>query len=170
MQKYLERGRALGAILLAPVPTSGALGTTLRFGARHPMVLLRANLVRRLGPVVGTPALAREMLFSPQTPQSIVDETVARLQDESYYAYLDMIFSRPRPKRVSVPVNVLAAGRDKIFTVREQRATARRYGTALEVFDEAGHNLMSEPGWERVADRIDALARTLASGLAPEAA
>ncbi len=170
VQKYLERGQALGAVLLASVPTAGALGATLRFGARHPLVLLRVNLVRRLGPVVGTPKLAREMLFSPQTPQSTVDETFARLQDESYYAYLDMILSRPRPKRISVPVHVIAGGRDGIFSVREQRTTARRYGTALEVFDESGHNLMSEPGWERVADRIDALARTLGSGLTPEAA
>jgi alpha-beta hydrolase superfamily lysophospholipase len=163
VQKYLERGTALGAVLLGPVPTAGALGATLRFGARHPLVLLRANLVRRLGPVVGTPALAREMLFSPRTPQSIVDDTFARLQDESYYAYLDMIFSRPRPKRITVPVHVLAGDQDGILTVREQRATARRYRTSLQVFEEAGHNLMSEPGWERVAERIDTLVRALGS-------
>ena len=170
VQKYLERGQALGAVLLAPVPTSGALGATLRFGVRHPLVLLKVNLVRRLGPVVGTPALAREMLFTPDTPQSIVDGVVARLQDESYYAYLDMIFSRPRPKRVTVPVLVLAGGRDRTFTVREEQATARRYGTTAEVFPESGHNLMTEPGWERVTDRIDAFTRTLEAGLTPEAA
>lgn len=162
VQKYLEQGSALGAVLLAPVPVSGALGATLRFGVRHPVVLARVNLVRRLGPVVGTPALAREMLFTPHTPQSIVDYTVARLQDESYYAYLDMIFSRPRPERIAVPILVLAGDRDTIFSVREQRATARRYRTTLEVIEHAGHNLMSEPGWERVADRVDVFARDLA--------
>src|SRR5690606_22425315 len=47
VQKYLERGGALGAILLASVPTSGALGATLCFGAWHPLILLRANLVHR---------------------------------------------------------------------------------------------------------------------------
>jgi hypothetical protein len=50
------------------------------------LVLLKVNLVRRLGPIVGTPALARELLFTPDTPQSIVDGVVPRLQDESYYA------------------------------------------------------------------------------------
>ena len=79
VQKYLERSTALGAVLLASVPAAGALGATLRFAARHPLVFAKVNLVRRLGPVVGTPALARQMLFSPDTPQSIVDGTVARL-------------------------------------------------------------------------------------------
>ncbi len=161
VQKYLERRAAPGAVLLAAVPKAGALGATLRFGARHPLVLAKANLVRRLGPVVGTPALAREMLFTPDTPQSIVDSTVARIQDESYYAYLDMILSRPRPRRVTTPVLVLAAGRDRIFTVAEQRSTARAYGTTAEVFDGMGHNLMVEPGWERVADRVDTFVRSL---------
>ena len=48
-----------------------------------------------------------------------------------------------------------------IFTVAEQRSTARAYGTTAEVFDGMGHNLMVEPGWERVADRIDTFARSL---------
>ena len=170
VQKYLESGEAIGAVLVASGPTSGALGATLRFGARHPLVLARANLVRRLGPVVGTPRLAREMLFSAQTPQAVVDDVFARLQDESYYAYLDMIFSRPRPRRVAVPVHVIAAAQDGIFSLREQRATARRYRTTVEVVEDAGHDLMCEPGWERLADRIDVLARHLAAGLTHEAA
>ena len=161
VQKYLERSPASGAVLLAPVPKAGALGITLRFGARHPLVLAKVNLIRRLGPVVGTPALAREMLFTPDTPQSIVDSVTARLQDESYYAYLDMFVSRPRPRRVTTPVLVLAGGRDRIFTVAEQRATARAYRTTAEIFDTMGHNLMAEPGWERVADRIDSFVRGL---------
>ena len=126
-----------------------------------PLVLAKVNLVRRLGPVVGTPKLAREMLFTPDTPQATVDATVARLQDESYYAYLDMIFSRPRPKKITTPVLVLAGARDRIFTVREEAATARAYGTSVEVFDGFGHNLMVEPGWQRVADRVDAFTRDL---------
>jgi pimeloyl-ACP methyl ester carboxylesterase len=161
VQKYLERSPAAGAVLLAPVPKAGALGITLRFLARHPLVLAKVNLVRRLGPVVGTPALAREMLFTPDTPQSIVDSVVTRLQDESYRAYLDMIVSRPRPRRVTTPVLVLAGGRDGIFTVAEQRATARAYRTTAEIFDSMGHNLMVEPGWEHVADRVDSFFRGL---------
>jgi alpha-beta hydrolase superfamily lysophospholipase len=162
VQKYLERQDALGAVLLAPVPPAGALGATLRTAMRHPLMLTKVNLVRRLGPVVGTPALAREMLFTPQTPQSIVDAAVAMLQDESYRAYLDMVvFDRPRPDRISVPVLVLAGERDRIFTVREAHATARAYRTTAEVFGGVGHDLMLEPGWERVADRIESWVRAL---------
>jgi alpha-beta hydrolase superfamily lysophospholipase len=162
VQKYLERHDALGAALLAPVPPAGAWGATLRFGARHPLVLTKVNLIRRLGPVVGTPALAREMLFTPETPQSIVDVTVARLQEESYRAYLDMVvFDRPRPARINVPVLVLAAERDRVFTVREAHATARAYRTKAEVFAGMGHDLLLDTGWEAVADRVESWVRTL---------
>jgi len=101
--------------------------------------------------VVGSPKLAREMLFTPQTPAATVDATFARLQDESYPAYLEMIVSLPHPKRVAAPVLVIAGDSDRIFTVKEQTRTARAYGTEPEVLPGMGHNLMVDNGWERAA-------------------
>jgi hypothetical protein len=49
---------------------------------------------------------------------------------------------------------VLGAGRDGCFTVKEVHATARAYGTEAEVFPDMGHNMMLEPGWASVAERI----------------
>ncbi len=156
-QKYLESGApAAGLVLMASV---GATAATLRFGARHPLVLGHANLAWRLAPVVATPALAREMLFTPGTPQEVVDATHARLQDESYRAYLDMMLARAHPKRITVPVLVLGAEMDGIFSVPEVRATAKAYGVRAEIFPGMGHDMMLDTGWEKVADRVDAWAR-----------
>ncbi len=153
VQKYLERHPAAAAVLLAPVPTGGALGATIRFARRHPLAFLKTNVQLRLRPIVGTPALAREMLFAPEAPADIADAYYPRWQDESYVAYLGMIASLPRPRRVNVPILVLIGDRDRIFTVREARRTAEAYGTNVEVFPGRGHQMMLEPGWEAVADR-----------------
>jgi alpha-beta hydrolase superfamily lysophospholipase len=148
-----------GAVLMASIPTGGTIGAVARWGARHPLVMLRANLLLSLKPLVGTSALVREMLFTADTPQPVVDACLARLQDESYLAFLDMlVFALPRPRRVHAPVLVLGAERDAIITPEEVHRTARAYGTSAEVFPGMGHDMMLETGWERVADRVDAWA------------
>ena len=152
VQKYLARNHAPAAVLLASVPTSGALGTTLRFAGRHPLAFLHTNAALRLWPVLGNKKRAREMLFTPHTPDAIVDANFAMLQDESYPAYLGMILSLPRPRKVRAPVLVIAGGEDRIFTVGEAARTARAYMTEPVVFPGMGHNLMSDTGWEKVAD------------------
>jgi hypothetical protein len=42
-----------------------------------------------------------------------------------------------------------------MVTHAEVRATAHAYGTEPEFFPDMGHNMMQEPGWIRVAERID---------------
>ncbi len=155
VQKYLERRPAPAAVLMASVPPAGAIGATLRFARRHPLVFARTNAVRRLGPFVGTPRLAREMLFTPATPADVVDTCFPLLQDDSYLAYLDMVvFARPHPDRVRIPMLVLGGELDRVFSVEEVRATARSYRTEATIFPGLGHDLMLDQGWPAVADRI----------------
>jgi hypothetical protein len=154
VQRYLERGRARGAVLLAPLPHHGTLPAIVRLTARHPMVMLEANLSLRLRPVVATPGLVRELFFTPQTPQALVDDTFARLQDESWPAFIDSVVVWPRPRRVQVPVLVLGAEHDGFFTLAELRRTAAAYRTQAEILPGMGHDLMLDQGWPQVADRI----------------
>lgn len=70
VQRYLERGPAQGAVLLAPIPHRGTIGATARLAVRHPVVMLQANLSLRLRPFVATPALVRELFFTPNTATS----------------------------------------------------------------------------------------------------
>jgi pimeloyl-ACP methyl ester carboxylesterase len=162
VQKYLERHRAAGGVLLASIPPSGSIGITARIAVRHPVVFAKANLSLSLRPLIGTPALVRELFFTVDTPEPIVDECGARLQDESYLAYLDTLaFVLARPRRVAAPMLVLGAERDGIITVNEVRRTARAYGIGAEIFSGIGHDMMLDAGWERVADRIDGWVRDL---------
>jgi pimeloyl-ACP methyl ester carboxylesterase len=155
VQKYLETHTAPAAVLLAPVPTSGALRTTLNVARKHPLRFLRANLTRSLYPVIGTPRLAREFLFTRDLPADRLEMYFSRLQDESYLAYLDMVaFALPRPRRVATPLLVITGRRDAIFTPREARRTARAYHADIKFFPDAPHDLMLDVAWQPVADTM----------------
>jgi pimeloyl-ACP methyl ester carboxylesterase len=123
------------------------------------MALLKSILMLRLSPFVSTPQLVRELFFTPDTPQSTVDHWHARLQDESYPAFVEMMLVLSRPRRVRAPMLVLGAERDAIFTVDEVHRTARDYRTEAEIFPGIGHDMMLDEGWTEVADRIDAWIR-----------
>jgi pimeloyl-ACP methyl ester carboxylesterase len=60
----------------------------------------------------------------------------------------------PRPERIRAPILVLGGEFDATITTKEVRDTATAYGTTAELFA-MGHNLMLEPGWRAVAERID---------------
>lgn len=156
VQKYLETARVPAVALLASAPPSGVLGATQRVARRHPLLFLKANIQARLWPIISSPALAREAFFSRTLPEAQVRHYAAQLQDEAYLAYLDSMFlNLPRRKRVArVPMLVLGAANDQIFTTREIRATARAYGATGRIFPAMAHDMMLEPGWQAVADHI----------------
>ncbi len=155
VQHYLESHKATAAVLLAAAPPQGVITTTLRIAGRHPLAFLIANLTLRLYPIIGTPKLTREAFFSETMPEEKVREYFARLQDESYCAYLEMMgLDLPRPKAIDIPLLVLGAANDTIFTTRQIEATARTYNTQPEISPDMAHDMMLEAGWQAVADRI----------------
>jgi hypothetical protein len=50
---------------------------------------------------------------------------------------------------------VLGGEDDGTITTAEVRATARAYRTEAELFPRMEHNMMLEPDWARVAQRIE---------------
>lgn len=161
VQKCLESSYSPGAVLMAPVPTRGTIAAVGRLAVRHPIEFLKTNLLLSLRPFVVTSKLARELFFTPSAPQETVDLCFACLQDESYLAFLDTMVVLARPHRVQVPVLVLGAERDSIFTVAEVQSTARAYQTEAEIFPGMGHDMMLDTDWRKVADRVDAWVRKI---------
>jgi hypothetical protein len=155
VQKYLEENRVPAAVLMASVPVHGVLRTTLRIARRHPLAFLKANLTWSLYPIIGKPVLAREAFFSADIPDEKLEAYFGRLQDESYLAFLDMmLFNLPRPERVETDLLILGAGDDTIFYPEEVEATAKAYQTQPVMFTNMAHDMMLEPDWQAVADRI----------------
>jgi pimeloyl-ACP methyl ester carboxylesterase len=155
VQKYLESHDAPAGVLVASFPPRGIVGFLLRKMRLHPWLVTRALITAKSLRSVNTPELAREDFFSAQTPGSEVVRYAARLQEESARVPLDAsLLSLPRPKRVTTPLLVLGADCDGCFTAKEVRATARAYRTEAEFFPAMGHDMMLEPGWDAVAERI----------------
>ena len=120
VQRYLERSDPVhAAVLLAPAPASGVLRTTLSIARRHPWRFVKTNATMSLFPLVDGDALAREHFFGTELPDDEVRGYRRQLGDESYRAFLDMLLF-VRPKAVTrVPVHVVGAADDTVFTVDE---------------------------------------------------
>jgi pimeloyl-ACP methyl ester carboxylesterase len=118
---------------------------------------MRANTFGESHEIFNTPRLAREHLFCAHTPEAIVESCAARVEPDSMRAvFVDQVFRLPKPRRVTTPLLVLGGGDDGTITNDEVHATAHVYGTRAELFPRMGHNMMLEPGWAQVAERINA--------------
>ncbi|GFG64176.1 alpha/beta hydrolase [Mycobacterium kubicae] len=157
VQRFLETHRVPAAVLLASVPPQGVLGLATRVWRRQPWITVRSYATGNLAGFINTAPLARRNLFCAHTPEHIVASCAARVQPEGLRAaMIDAMFRRVRTKRVSTPILVLGATEDGLVSRAEVRATARAYGTQAQFFPNMGHNMMMEPGWVDVAQRIHA--------------
>jgi pimeloyl-ACP methyl ester carboxylesterase len=155
VQKYLESGDAPAGVLVASAPQRGTFGFTLRLVRRHPWLIAKSSMTGNSLLPVCTPELARETFFSAGTSESDVARYTARLNAESSRVGLDTMIFLPKPARVTAPLLVLGGGCDRVVLLKEVHATARAYRTEAEIFPEMGHDMMLEPGWEAVAQRIN---------------
>jgi pimeloyl-ACP methyl ester carboxylesterase len=154
VQKYLETNDAPAGVLVASAPPRGSFGVTVRLMRRHPWLVTRSMITGDYLHGFNRPVVARELFYSAQTPEPDVVRYAALLGNESQRATLDaLVLNRPKPARVTVPLLVLGAVYDGCFTQAEVDDTAHAYGTSAEFF-EMGHNMMVEPGWPAVAERI----------------
>lgn len=154
-QKYLESRDTPAGVLVASIPPQGAGRFMGRVTRRHPWLTLKSTATGKSVRFFGTVPLAREHLFSAATAESDIRRHMVRLTEESQRMTLDaVVLKLPKPARVKTPLLVLGAAEDGMITCDEVDATARAYGTDADIFPGMGHDMMLEPGWERVAERI----------------
>ena len=155
IQKYLEDHSAPAGVLLASAPPAGTLPSTLRIARRHPMAFAKANLMLSWLPLLLTPRLVREALFSEDLADEQVLSYSKQLQDESFLALLDMIaFNLPKSEKVKTPLLVLGGAQDKLFSPSEIEATALAYNVPHEILPDMAHDMMLDTRWQTVAERI----------------
>ena len=155
VQKYLESHTAPAAVLLASIPTVGIFGMLLRMLRRHPASTLKALLLLNPWYFVSTPALAKDYLFSDDYPDEMFLEYYPHIQSESFRMAVEAAFLKlPRPQKIKTPLLILGAKNDRVFTVAEQRKTARAYNTEAILYPSMAHDMMLERGWRLVADQI----------------
>jgi pimeloyl-ACP methyl ester carboxylesterase len=135
---------------------SGLSQADVRFPTKNQKAALRRrSAIRADCAALATPELAREYFFSEGLSDKEVRRYWKKLQDESFLGFLDMIaFNLPKPQKVRTNMLVLGAEKDAVFGIDEVEATARAYNTKAEIFKGMGHDMMLEPEWRSVAERI----------------
>ncbi len=155
IQKYLERYTAPAAVHLAPVPVHGSYQLLFRLTLRHPWQMAKCILTVDPYAVIGTPAIARDELFSADIPGDTFNRYYAQLQQDSYPFYWETMLAPPRlTGKALPPMLLLGALNDRFFSRDEIEKTARAYRAEAEFFPDMAHNMMLEKDWMKVAERI----------------
>lgn len=153
-QHYLSKYRARAGVLMASVPNHGVIPASFRVARKHPKAFLHTNAKQNLGHLVEDKDRAKSLLFGPHTPDEHAHKHIRRVQDESYRAFIGMMFTRPKPKHVQDPVFVIGAEHDGLFSPQDIERTAAAYGTTATVFKGIGHNMMLDTKWEEPAESV----------------
>lgn len=156
VQQYLQTHHVAGGVLLASVPPAGMLPASLRALRRHPAAFLKACLTLSPYQLVATAPRYRDLFFASDVDAALLAGYFSRLGDESFRAYLEMMFAAVLPLRAitATPLLVLGMERDRVITHAEVATTARRHHTQATMLAGVGHAAMLESGWQGVADSI----------------
>lgn len=158
VQKYLEKYEASGAVLVASIPSVGILPFMLRFMLRYPHIGLQ--VIPRLStyPVVSDVARSHRLFFSDDMPREQVEKYHTKISNESVRILFDGgLFQTPKPKVVknkAIPMLVVAAENDRVFPLREEKATAKAHNAELVIIENTAHDMMLEKTWQKSADAI----------------
>lgn len=154
-QKYLESHDAPAGVLLASIPIFGIFGMTWRFMQRRPWATTKTLLLMNPWYLVDSPELVKEGFFSDDFPDEEITRLFPNIQPESFRMSAEAtLLNLPNPKKVTTPLLVLAAENDRIFSLAEERTTAKAYNTEAYIFPKMAHDMMLEHGWQKVADKI----------------
>ncbi|RLA18890.1 MAG: alpha/beta hydrolase [Gammaproteobacteria bacterium] len=156
LQKYLEKNSCQSAILMASVPHEGLLGPSLSMAALHPLSFFSFQSTHYTGQNAFTPMVGQSALFHRDMHPADVQKYLSRMQSISTRAVHDMSWlSLPRKHNPhNVPMLVLAAENDALFSINSQRATAKANNADFDSFPDMSHAMMLEPDWQLVADKI----------------
>ncbi|MCG6856792.1 MAG: alpha/beta hydrolase [Salaquimonas sp.] len=148
-------GKLAGAGLLATVPWNGVWPATIKVALRHPLIFAEANLRWTLYPIVRKAGRARELFLEADVTQAEADAFAAKLSDESYLGYLDMLgLGLAWRFDPGIPVMVVGAEKDFLFSPASQHATAQAYSGVHHIIDGAPHDLMLASQWQQAADLL----------------
>ena len=142
-----------GAGLLATVPWHGVWRATSFVALRHPLIFAEANLRWTLYPIVRDADRAKELFLEADVPQAQAETFAAKLCDESYLAYLDMLgLGLAGRFEAEMPVMVIGGEKDALFTPASQHSTAQRYNGTCHIIAGAPHDIMLASQWRQAAD------------------
>jgi pimeloyl-ACP methyl ester carboxylesterase len=156
VQKYLERAPVQAAILMNSVPPFGLAYSWFYMGLTNPLLLQQLSLMQSISPLLATPAMLRQALFSPDIAPDKLKRYFRQMQGESIRVNWDLLGGNlprfyPRPKTTML---VLGAENDAFFPRVTTKMIADHYHAQHHIFSDTAHAMMLENNWQTVADYI----------------
>lgn len=155
VERFIQKYSAAAAVLIAPPPPQGVSASVSRNVSR--MKLLRMLLTKNTFLLVKDQKLSKVMFFTKEMADEDYEIHYGRLGNESYSAIMELNkpFIKGDPNHpFTVPVFLIGASKDGLFTPDEIKATANQYDVTPVFFD-GGHVLMLEENWKDVAGSIN---------------
>ncbi len=158
IQHYLQKYPSANikkAVLLCTVPASGIAGATWQVIKAYPFSFLLALFTFSFKPVLNTYAKQKRLMFSNHFPDTGLRPIAARMQDESFRAYLDMMFlNLPKAKNPGISVLLIGGKDDFLIHPLALKKNAKQLNAEL-VLMKGAHCINMEEGWEEVAKCIE---------------
>jgi len=155
LQNYLSLYACKAAVLMATAPYYGAWNTSINFLRSFPFAFFKGLLTLNLFQVVNTLQKAKWAFYEDQIDTEQLKQYTNQLTGESFRAYLGMLFPSIKIKHhLAIPMLVLAGGKDRIFSLKENIKTAQHYQADFKEFPQATHNLMLGSYWEEIAQYL----------------
>jgi pimeloyl-ACP methyl ester carboxylesterase len=142
-------------VLLAPVPPTGMLWSSMRLALEAPALWARTALGAAEAGFATTSA-TRQALFTDEDSEELVHETHINLRPQPVRPLLEAQWPRciPRAHRLRVPVLTLAAEHDRLIPVDAVRRTATHHGAQHVTVAGAAHAMMLDASWIDSAQAI----------------
>lgn len=157
IQHYLKQPakQVVGTALLCSAPSHGLWHLIGKLIIHYPFYFTLSLLKTSWLPVIKNEKRLRKVMFREDFPSRKIDAVISSIQDESFLAFLEMVFLRlPNLKKLPVPALIIGAEKDYLISVKDTKRMAKRYGLEAQIIKDASHCLMLETGWEEVAASI----------------
>jgi pimeloyl-ACP methyl ester carboxylesterase len=150
-QKLAELDRCRAGVLLAPAPAAMLTAQPVAVPGLLPMV---PKIL--LGRPVRPGCRSCERIALNRVPPADRARIHDRLVHESGAVYREMIFGtfKVDSAKVRVPLLVASGAQDRIVSPALARWTAERYRAELVMYEQHGHWLLEEPGWEHIVEDV----------------
>lgn len=156
VERVVEREPAAAAVLIAPVPPTGTLASTMKLALTQPAFfgeVARASQGRVSAETLG---VMRAVYYSPDMKPEDLLRLQVHFQSESSRALteLSMLGLRLPRRRPPLPALVVGGECDAVFPPQLLGFTATRWNAEIAVIARAGHTIMLDVHWQAAAQRI----------------
>ncbi|MGE5386072.1 MAG: alpha/beta hydrolase [Betaproteobacteria bacterium] len=153
LERYLEGGQAVAAVLMAPVPTTGTVGSAVQLALRHPGFFAAIEDVMHGRFSEETEMIMAQVYYSRDAVPGDMTRFLPMVGTESHRAIAEMAVMPARlPKaRMRLPVLVVGGAEDAVFPASMLHFSALPWHAEIYRAAGAGHLLMLDAQWQRTA-------------------